>query len=146
MLRAAQMCQILHQFQTDFCFLLFSLKMSGLGIYLHLLKLLLMLAIARTQWAEALAAARLLDRSVQSQWYFFMKISILALDRLHAGMEAGAVSLWSAQGDGVVKVELHEQLYIFRFKFHWIWARSVSSNSLKITPRKNIATILYKVL
>lgn len=75
-----------------------------------------------------------------------MKISILALDRLHADMEAGAVSLWSAQGDGVVKVELHQQLYIFRFKFHWIWARSVSSNSLKITLRKNIARILYKVL
>ena len=118
MLGAAQTCQILHQFQTEFCFLLFSLKTSGLGIYLHLLKLLLMLAIARTQQAEALAAAQLLDRSVQSQQYFFMKISILALDRMHAGVGAGAISLWPPQGDGVVGLELHQQLYIFCFKFH----------------------------
>lgn len=92
--------------------------MSGLGNYLHILKLLLMLAIARTQRAEALVAARLPDRSVRLQWYFFMKISILALDRRHAGIGAGAISLWPPQGDGVVGVELHQHLYIFRFKFH----------------------------
>lgn len=81
MLRAAQTCQILHQFWSEFCFLLFSLKKSVLGIDLHLLKLLLMLVIARTPQMEASAAAWLLDRGVQSQLYFFMKTSIAALDR-----------------------------------------------------------------
>lgn len=35
-LGAAQTCQVLHQIRMEFCFLLFYLKVSGLGIFLHL--------------------------------------------------------------------------------------------------------------
>lgn len=40
---------------------------------------------------EALTATQLIDRSVELQQYFFMKILILAFDRLNTGTKAGAV-------------------------------------------------------